>query len=570
MLRALRQGGFIKTLMGTVVVLIIVAFALDYRGKGVAGMKGGEDCAVEVDGTCVPMKDYNMLLRLVAPAGASDKEIKKAGFSQRVLDALVERELLLREGRRLGVAVSEADIDNELAIGRVHYSWPVAAPLPMALAQGSPYPTTGATEMTTYIRVRNSKTDEFDYEIYRRQLQSLLRMSPREFKEAQAEEVTAARVRKAVTASVRVSDDEAFLAYEHDKSQAIVRTVNVPRSWFERFVVEMSDKDVAGFAKDNAAVVDKAWESAKAHWTADCPLISDINIGFDSPNAEADHSVERAQADLVLKLVKAGLPFERAARAFGKGTSARYGGAIGCLEADKLPDGADIAKAIESLKAGELSGVIETSKGFHIVKFLGKQNAAEAERLGRLEVARKAAIEDAAKKRASAVAADFLAKAKSGSDLAAAVENSIGDLIAVGGLEGDAAEAVKKEAYGSSEKPEFEVSRSFNRSGSPMPGLKKHDLAGKVFDLAKADDVIDEVLETYAGYAVIQLKEKTLASREEFAKNKDQLLEVLQEKKRAEALSNYVARLREKTKKIVINPAFDAKPASSEEPGKAG
>lgn len=558
MLKALRQGGFIKSLMGTIVVLIIIAFALDYRGNGLS-MDGAQDCAVTVDEECVPLKDYNMLVRLVAPPGASDKEIKKAGFNTHAVNALVERHLLLKEAKRLGVAVSEDDIDDELAIGRVHFSWPVSAPMPQAIAQGMPYPTTGANELTTYIRVKNSKTDEFDYEIYRRQLQTLLRMSPREFKDAQAEEITAARVRALVTSAVRVSEDEAFAAYEHDKSQAIARSVNLPRAWFERYAVAGTDKDAEAFATTSADKVNELWESAKGNWRADCALVSEIKIPFEPGSEEgSEHGVEKAQAEMVQGLVRGGFAFDRAARAFGKSSNARYGGAVGCFDADKLPEGGqEIAKALESLKAGEVTDVLQAGKSFVIYKFLGKLDAAGAERVGRLELARKGAIEQAARERAQALGKDLLAKAKSGSDLSQALDEALPLTVNVEGANEEGAKAIREEAKTASERPEFEVSRSFNRAGSPIPGLKQRNVAQRLFDLAKPDQVVDEVLETYAGFAIVQLKELTLATREEFAKDKDAMVEALKEQKRSDALEHYIARLREKAKKVVVNTTLE-------------
>lgn len=556
MLRVLRQGGIIKAFMGGVVLLIIAAFAFGSGGTG--GALIDQVCVVEVDDSCVHPKEYHSLLRLVAPAGATDKELEKRGFAGHAINALIERELLLREARRLGVAVGTDELDNELALGRVHYSWPVDAPLPMALAQGMPYPQTGAADLVTYIRVRNSETGQFDYDIYKRQVQNLLRMSPREFKELQQTEMEASLVRTMVTSPVRVSEDEAFAAFERERSKATVRSVSVKRSWFERYAVDLSDAAADEYASANADAVETAWKSAQESWAADCPLVSEIRLAF-SPGATQDEQVERGEKAQVVKgLLDAGVPFARLARAFGDGPSARHGGALGCLDAEKYgAGGQELTAALEGLTTGATTDVIETPRGFHLLKFHGKLSAEGAEKLGKRETARRLLAEALATDAARGFAAELITRGKSGTELAEAVSGLIAEQVLVEGLSDSARTALIEAASAASDAPEFEVGRPFTRGSSPLPGLKERDVAKRVFELPEVDAFIEQPLETYAGFAVIQLKEKTVATREEFDADKEDLMRALKEQKRSEALAQYIGRLRERSTRIVINPAFD-------------
>jgi hypothetical protein len=144
MLNTFRQGGITKVLMGGVVLLIIGAFALDYRTSTVAS---GDECVATMDGECVPLSEYQTLLRLVAPPGATNKELREAGFVKYAVDGLVERQLLLKEAERLGVWVSDDELNAVLALGKVHFSWPADAPIPTALAAGRGFPRTGAAKI---------------------------------------------------------------------------------------------------------------------------------------------------------------------------------------------------------------------------------------------------------------------------------------------------------------------------------------------------------------------------------------------------------------------------------------
>lgn len=574
MLRQLRQGGVTKAIMGVVVVLIIAAFAFTSVGPGV-GVNQTVACVVEVEGTCVSPKDYDMLIRLTAPRGATDKEMRKLGFNGLAVNALVERELLLREARRLGVAVSEDALDDELALGRVHFSWPVDAPVPSSAARGYPYPVTGATPMVTYIRVRNSKTDAFDFEIYRRQVQSLLRMSPREFKERQEQELIAARVRELVTSGVRVAEAEAFADFERKRSKATVRSVNISNTWFERFVVDASDAAAQAFAAQHAAEVDAKWQELTEAWTADCPLIAELLVGF-TPGADADERAEKGElARRYEKLIEAGAPLSTIARVYGTNEAARFGGALGCLDPEKYgAGGEELAQAVEKLKPGQTSEVIETPRGFHVVQLLGKLSAEEAQERGRLEAARRLSIESAAREASKRFAEQLIERVKNGADLSAAVDELVPENLNVAALPKGAVAAFTESAKLASDVPVFEVSRPFTRTSSPLPGLKASDVSSRVFALPEANAVIEEPLETFSGYAVIQLKEKDLATREAFEEEKAEIMAALKEQKRAEALSNYLARLRERAKQIAVDPAYagSGRPVEddSSEPAGAG
>ena len=77
------------------------------------------------------------------------------------------------------------------------------------------------------------------------------------------------------------------------------------------------------------------------------------------------------------------------------------------------------------------------------------------------------------------------------------------------------------------------------------------------FSLSAPDELYPEPLTTRQGMAVLQLKEKTLASREDFDKDKAEILRQLRVTMQGDALARYVQTLREKAKDaIILNPRF--------------
>ena len=69
--------------------------------------------------------------------------------------------------------------------------------------------------------------------------------------------------------------------------------------------------------------------------------------------------------DLVRKL-KEGLEFSELAKKFSKCPSAKQGGDLGVLALSRLDD--DFVDAARKLKALEISGVVKTSFGYHLIQ----------------------------------------------------------------------------------------------------------------------------------------------------------------------------------------------------------
>jgi len=75
---------------------------------------------------------------------------------------------------------------------------------------------------------------------------------------------------------------------------------------------------------------------------------------------------QRARADDAVKRIKAGTDFAQVAAAYSDASDALSGGSIGWRTMDRLPE--LFAKAVVDLKPGDISGVLRSPAGFHIVK----------------------------------------------------------------------------------------------------------------------------------------------------------------------------------------------------------
>jgi len=89
-------------------------------------------------------------------------------------------------------------------------------------------------------------------------------------------------------------------------------------------------------------------------------------------NASAEQIAERRQrAQEVLRQLKAGADFSKLAATYSDASDALKGGDLGWRNQDRLPQ--LFVQAIANLKQGEISEIIKSANGFHLLKLVGKR-----------------------------------------------------------------------------------------------------------------------------------------------------------------------------------------------------
>ncbi len=576
MLNALRQGGTGQALMATVVMAIIVVFILEFRST--SRMQTGSirrECAATVARECITRKDFYAEYGLVVPRGMPQKQVKAYQLRRQVLDGIVERELLVQEAQRLGLGVDEEAVKEELRLGHAHASLPAASSLRLGvmldLVSGDEHGI--ARDMVRELPVINAKTQEVDDELFGRVVRSMTNRSPKEFMKMQARELLAARMRELVKSRIRVSEDEAFDAYEREKSKAVVRFVKIDSDWAARYLTDPTDAAVDRWASDHKSQVDDAWKTESAKWKADCLLVSEIAASSTEDASEADKTLLKDKLDRAKSLLGKGQPFDAVAREVSDGPTANTGGHLGCFSAEAYGDGGDvIAKTAEGLAAGAVSDVVAIKRGYRIVRSDGHLAAADVETVGRRFVARPLALRAEAEARANELASKLIQAAQSGARLDDTLTKLLPELVAA------ASNAKKKPASGKADAdkpespalsdakaPKMEVSAPFPVDGDPVPGAYGVPVGKMAFELGKPDDVRADPIPVPGGVVVLQLKEKTVATREDFAKEKAELMRRIEVAKRSEGLSRYVARLRKaKESKIELSDRILEEPKTSD------
>ncbi|HEY6080979.1 MAG TPA: peptidylprolyl isomerase [Polyangiaceae bacterium] len=579
MLSFFRGGGIGNVVVAGIAFAIIVVFALEFRtGNTGTSAKLSRECAVEFGGYCVDAKEFYAAHGVVVPRGVEPKMSKQLSLNKKVLDGLVERELLVAEAHKLGLAVGDDALEADLIAGRVRASLPAETlaggdqgmrgmpDLPRLLGlcrpSGAGYQCAPGTDYPVrQLQVSRTEGEPFDYKLYEKQIRLLTNRGPKEFREMQERELLAARMRDIVRSRVRIPDPEAFLLFERDRTKLVVRSVSLSRDWFAKYAVALDDAAISKWSLANQAQVDADWTTKKSDWVDGCALASELFVELPSAALDDEKVAARQKAEKARERLTKGEDFETVAREVSQGPTAILGGRLGCLGSGYGIGADELKKAAESLKPGELSTVIESPRGFHVLRVTGKLGADKLEASGRQYVAARLYARFAADEALQQFAEQLITRAKAGEKLedatralAVEVSSKIGKP-AAGAAKPASADTP---ALLATDRPQFEVSAPFNASGNPLPDLSPNEsLAAKAFELKQADEVYAKPLGTATGAVVLQLKERSEASHDDFLKDKARVVQALLQAKSGEALARYVQDLRRAAgEKLVVMSQF--------------
>jgi len=553
-------------IVGGIAFSIILVFALEFRaGRNGPTASLKKECALEIKGSCVDPKEYYASFGLIVPRGVDPKAARQLSLHKKVLDGLVERELLVGEAERLGISVSESEVEEELLNGRAHVSLPAEDSEKLSYQLGlcrrsedRPGCEPGADTMVRELHVKRTANEPFDYAVYEREVRILANRGPKEFKEMQQRELVAARMRALIREPVRVSDVEAFAIFEQERSTATIRSVALQRDWFAKYTADLSDAALDKWATENKSQIDAAWETDKANFTAGCVPAREILFEVGPGANDDDRAQLRKKIEAARERVSKGEAFANVARELSEGQTAVTGGELGCISANYGIGHEELAKAAETLKPKELSQIIESPRGFHLLEVDPKLDAANLETVGKRYVARKLYVRFVADEKVKTFGENLIKRAQAGAKLEDALDAELALTLPAPAKKAGDESAAPVPALAASDRPKVEISAPFGISGNPVPQVTpKEPLAARAFELKNPGDVWQTPILTSDGALVIQLKEKNPAQRAEFDKNKDQIVGPLTVAKANDALARYVTELRRKLgDKLKVDPKF--------------
>jgi peptidyl-prolyl cis-trans isomerase D len=542
-------------ILGAVFAIILV-FIIQFRPGTNVQTTGGPECIARVSGNCIPDSDYLAAYRLSAPPNADKDDIKSMRLDRLMVEGLIERWLLNQDAKRLGISVSDDDINRQLVKGYVRISLPAAQADFLSARLGLlPEPVGPARVLRG---VRNPDTDKFDIKRYERRIRDVAAKTPKDFREFQRQEFVAARMRDLIRSRVRVSPAEVRATFDREREQAVVDYVKVERAWYRKYVIDASPDAVSAWAGSHKDDVDKSWESRKASFLPECRVARHILVRVDPAATDPDQAKQQAKEKLVAaqERIAGDESFEAVAAEVSDDVSNKArGGELGCVSKGQMVK--PFEDALFAMEEGKLSDIVESNFGFHLIRLEQIAKGDQAEEVGRAQVTRELYLKLESERLAAEGAKQILAAVQGGKTLEQAVESHLDSSLPAsarpsgsgeGGEDGAGDDdAQPLTALTDPQRPRMQPSLPFTVSGPPFDGVQNPaGAAGIVFALEKVGAVPNDLIKLYDGYAVVQLKEKTQPTEEDWAKEGGRYLDQRRRAKQRDALVRYVQELRQR------------------------
>jgi peptidyl-prolyl cis-trans isomerase D len=400
--RTKQKSIIIKVVFGLIILSFVIGYAM-LTSPGDGTTAGKPNVAVTVNGKAIAFSDFQaaysnlyQLYQNIYQEQFTPTLERQLKLVQKSLDGVINQSLLLEEARRQGLEVSRQEMID-------------------AIAKISAFQQNGAFNKERYLQVLAAQ-----------------RLTSEEFEELQRRDLLVGKMRDGLQKNVAVSDAEIEQEFRNRQEQVNLEVVRIAPAAFEA-QVKVTDQALAAFFEPRKEEFRTA-EEVSLRFVEFSPQSYLDQVTFDDTELEsfyrrnldryevpeqaraahilvrvpdgsdtAARALKRAQAEKLLGEARGGKDFAALARDFSDDkASAVNGGDLG-----SFPRGAMVPafeQAVFSLKPGEISNLVETQFGYHIIKLTAYHEAQvrplaevrdEIKRALRAEKARQLAFEKA-------------------------------------------------------------------------------------------------------------------------------------------------------------------------------
>lgn len=332
------------------------------------------------------------------------------GYSKRdraevVMDMLLAREILAQAASSAGFKISDDVASEHIARGDVFILGNRADGRQIYFTDGA-----------------------FDFEILDRWVNRLGLSNPDSFIEQQQRELLAEAIRGMIVATSSLSSDEALGRYVAENTTATVDAVVFSPARY-RSALRLDESDLEAYLAANEEDVKAKWTELEATYqgVGKQKRVREIVFRMEpvTPEPDTDEATDptmnaaRERAEKARAQIAAGADFADIARAQSEDERFAYlGGDLGWRSVD-APGLAhkELSEAIATLEPGEVSDVIETPAGYHVLKVVDEREGDLTFEQVKHELARDLALEHYARENARRDATEALAKARAGTPL---------------------------------------------------------------------------------------------------------------------------------------------------------
>jgi peptidyl-prolyl cis-trans isomerase D len=447
------------------------------------------------------------------------------------MELLLRRELLAQEAERLGLRVSEEEIEDRIAQGRI-------------IVVGVP------RNITMDYRFASVYKDGFDYDKFKQNFCNyFLHTTPKKFIEEQRRELLAEKVKDLVRASTKISPEEVKRDYVDRETQVKLKFVRFGARRFED-ELELSPAEIDAYLAAHTDKVKEQYDARSFMYKAvpkeERLRVILVGVAKDAPAAEVAKAEGRARA--AADRARGGTDFAKLARELSDDRSKARGGDLGWRRKGSTGFGPALDDKVFALKKGDLSEVVKTDRGFVVARVEDAREGDLPMEAVSKEIAEDLLRKEQAAKKAKEEADHTLAKIKSGQtleDLYAKEEKDDTE----GGEKGEKNEkkaaASPKKPAADPNAPKLQETSFFPRRGNALEdiGVSK-EAVQKVFGPLKKGEVAGpfEIQGGTPSYVVLKLEDRKDADLAAFDHKKDEIARDAAASKWATVLSDLAHR----------------------------
>ncbi|MFW6368983.1 MAG: peptidylprolyl isomerase, partial [Myxococcota bacterium] len=343
-----RKNRVLQIIVYSMFAIIIIVFAISF-GPGSWGQGGGLSSrthAANVNGTVITGVELERIYGTYAEnyrqqtgQALTSEQAQALGIRKQILDALIDKALVVQEAPSLGIQVSDSEVSQ-------------------ALRENPSFHTNG----------------NFDQDLFERYCRNVLGTSTGRFFELVREDLLYERVISAVRSSVNVSPGELWEKFVEENDKVNLEYVRFSPTDYRGEIEPTDDQidevlaeredEVASFYERNAFRYEQPERVRARH----------VLISAGPEVSEEERAAARVKADEILAQAREGADFAELAREHSDDPgSAQQGGDL-----DWFPRGQMVPAFEEvafSLEPGEISDVVETPFGYHIILVEDHQEA---------------------------------------------------------------------------------------------------------------------------------------------------------------------------------------------------
>jgi peptidyl-prolyl cis-trans isomerase D len=370
--RMRRHRSWLKWSLALVVICFVLLYIPSFLRDTAQGASNNAIVA-DVDGQEITVAQFRRVYdqqmrayRSSYGANVDERLLKQLGIDQRIVQQLVEEEAALSEARRLGITASDAEVRERI----------LALP---AFQENGQF--IGDQRYRQLLRMQTPP------------------MRPDEFEDQVRRGITVEKLQAALTSWLTVSDGDVAHEFKRRNEKVKLAVVSFPADKF-REGIAVADADVAKYFDEHkdtyrvpekrrirfltidqdalrakAAVtglqIERAYnDNIQQYSTPEQVRASHILLKTDGK----DDALVKQKAEAVLAKVKEGGDFAELARQWSQDeASAKKGGDL-----DYFPKGQmvpEFDQAVFSMKPGDISDLVKSQYGYHIIKLVDKKPA---------------------------------------------------------------------------------------------------------------------------------------------------------------------------------------------------